>query len=263
MKFLPLIFILFAVNLSISQEKEIKVQLVSSVPFEKDSFIGMDVYDNLYSLYDNVFFKEKAASKWQYKNVALGKIEAVDLQNPLQIVLFYKQMNSVVLLDNQLNETVKINFSETNPELIPNNIGLASQNRFWLFDFLSQRLGLYDFRKNHFSTITNAFSTPIAYSQSDYNFFYWIDTSHNMYVSNLFGNIHYLGNLPDYETVRIVSADVVLLKNNNILNYYNLKTKTSQIIPIGEKTIKSFCLKEQILSIFTDNEIRNYKIILP
>jgi hypothetical protein len=31
-------------------------------------------------------------------------------QNPLNIVLFYENFNVVILLDNQLNETQKINF---------------------------------------------------------------------------------------------------------------------------------------------------------
>ena len=59
-----------------------------------------------------MFYKTKDHQSLEYKNISLGKITKVDLQNPLKIVLFYENFNTAVLLDNQLNETQKINFSE-------------------------------------------------------------------------------------------------------------------------------------------------------
>jgi hypothetical protein len=54
-----------------------------------------------------IFFLKSARETFVYQNFSLGKITKVDLQNPLKIVLFYENFNTVVTLDNQLNEIQK------------------------------------------------------------------------------------------------------------------------------------------------------------
>jgi hypothetical protein len=53
------------------------------------------------------FSKIGTRETFVYQNFSLGKITKVDLQNPLKIVLFYENFNTVVTLDNQLNEIQK------------------------------------------------------------------------------------------------------------------------------------------------------------
>ncbi len=257
------LFFLFTFCFGFGQQKSIGVTPLETQKTLAQYFIGRDAFGNNYTLYDNVFRKENRQTKLEYKNIALGKIERVDLQNPLQMVVFYKTMNAVVLLDNQLNETVRINFTETNPELLPQWVGLAAQNRLWLFDLASQKLGLYDYQKKIFHPISVVFELPVVYAQSDYNYFYWIDNQQKMYASNNYGKINFLGKIPQSDQTQIISSKQILLKKGDTLNVYDLEKETSQIITIPKKSIQSFYYKEQILSIFTDNEIRNYKIILP
>lgn len=263
MQYLIHLFFLFTFCLGFGQQKSIGVKHLETQKTQAQYFIGRDAFGNNYTLYDNVLRKENSLSKTEYKNIALGKIEQVDLQNPLQIVLFYKTMNAVVLLDNQLNETVRINFTETNPELLPQWIGLASQNRLWLFDLASQKLGLYDYHKKTFHPVSVAFEVPITYAQTDYNYFYWTNKEQKLMAANVYGKVNFLGMTTDSDQIQIISSKQILLKKGDTLNVYDLEKETSQIIPIPEKSIQSFYYKEQILSIFTDNEIRNYKIILP
>ncbi|MGX7667433.1 hypothetical protein [Flavobacterium pedocola] len=259
-----LLFILFLQGiLGDAQIHSGDLKLISTEPTTATLFIGKDSYGNTYSVQDNEVRKENPQSKLSYKNISLGKISQIDLQNPLQVVVFYKEMNAVVLLDSQLNETFRVNFSETNPELLPQQIGLAAQNRLWLFDLSSQKLGLYDYSKKTFSPVSVVFEHPIIYAQSDYNYFYWMDDQRKVFVSSLFGKINYLGTVPEHEAMQIISSKEILLRKGNVLSLFNLEKETSQIIPLNEKSLKSFYYKEQILSIFTDNEIRTYKITLP
>ncbi|MEW5676942.1 hypothetical protein ABGT15_11575 [Flavobacterium enshiense] len=256
-----LILFLFFSNHSHSQINGLK--LIGNEKLNSGFFIGRDTYGAVYSIQNNEFRKQDTQQQANYKNITLGNLHEVDLQNPLQIVLFYKEMNSVVLLDRQLNETYRFNFSETNPELLPQQVRLASQNRLWIFDLTSQKLGLYDYQKKVFRPITVAFEHPIVYAQSDYNYFYWMDNKYDLFVSNLFGKINYLGKVPEHDALQIVSSKEILLKKGNVLSLFNLEKETSQIIPVKEKSFKNFYYSEQNLSIFTDNEIRTYKITLP
>ncbi|WP_035676518.1 hypothetical protein [Flavobacterium limnosediminis] len=263
MQHLIKIIVFLSVFSGFCQPNDISLKHVGTFKTEAQTYIGRDAFGNNYTLTDNVLRKESNQTKQEYKNISLGKIDQVDLQNPLQLVLFYKRMNAVVLLDNQLNETVKIIFSETNPELQPQWIRMASQNQLWLFDFASQKLGLYNYLKRTFNPITVTFESPITATQSDYNYFYWINKDQELFASNLFGKINFLGKVPDFDAMQLISSKQVLLKKGTILSIYDLEKETSQILPIAEKSFDSFYYKDQILSIFTNNEIRNYKILLP
>ena len=232
--------------------------------WELGEFVGKDNFGNIYSIHENEFRKKtQEGIILFYKNVSLGKIHQVDLQNPLQIVLFYKQFTSAVLLDNQLNETSRINFSELQIPLNPEAISLASQNKLWLYDMLSQKLGLFDVLKNTFQPLTPSYKDNLKFYQSDYNYFYWVDVKQNLYVSNIFGKVNFLGQVPEFKQLQILSPTVLLLKNDNGLFLYNLENALFSSIAINEKSFVSFSYKDQILSIFTEQEINQYKITLP
>lgn len=261
-KFVFSLFLLVSLSIC-SQTKELNPVLLSTETTEDDWFVGEDSFGSIYTIKDNEFRKTNRNQQFQYRNLSFGAILQVDLQNPLQPVLYYKAFNAAVLLDNQLNETQKINFSETNPELFPQAVSLASQNRLWLYDLNSQKLGLYDILRNTFSTISTPIKDAIQYYQSDYNYFYWVDIRNNCYVSTIFGKISFIGQAPVSDNLQFISPTRILFQKDNRLFLYDLENASVTNIRLPEKSIKSFYYKEQILATFTDKEIRNYKIILP
>lgn len=240
------------------------------VPFFKNSekwdngrFVDRDTYGNFYGIFENEFRKISQNATVFYRNVALGKISRADLQNPLQIVLFYRGFTTAVLLDNQLNETSRINFSELDYPLNPEAVGLASQNRLWVFDLLSQKLGLFDLRKKNFLPLTPPFTDPIQFYQTDYNYFYWIDAKQRLYVANIFGKTALLGEIPKAEMYQIVSDKRVLFANEGIIYVFNLENGSVSAVSGIEKSFTGFSYKDEILSIFTEQEIQHFKISLP
>lgn len=263
MKINYLLLFLFNIALGFAQNPNPNSVFIKSESWENGSYIGNDNFGNQYAIQENEFRKSNNGKVSYYKNVSLGKIQQVDLQNPLQLVLFYKQFSTAVLLDNQLNETAKINFSELNTPLNPEAISLASQNRLWVYDILTQKLGLFDILKNTFQPITQAFSENLKFYQSDFNYFYWIDVKQNLYVSNLYGKITFLGNIPDFEELQVIAPNQILYKKENILFHYNWENAKITPLTLNEKSFDSFFYKEQILTIFTPQEIYQYKIILP
>lgn len=137
---------LFLVYNLLSYSQGIQSKFVSKINLEADQFIGIDDLDNLYYIKNNTFFKKSKSELLSYANVALGKITSVDIQNPFKIILFYKDFNAVLFLDNKLNElSTKIDFTT---EVLFNNalyVSHSSINNLWLFaDDL--KLHLYDFQ---------------------------------------------------------------------------------------------------------------------
>jgi hypothetical protein len=210
-----------------------------------------------------VFAKINSKENFEYKNVALGRITKVDLQNPLKIVLFYENFNTVVTLDNQLNESQKINFSDSAIPIVATAIGIASQNRLWISNSMNQQLGLYDYLNNHYKTISVPFIEPSKIYASDFNYFYWIDTKNNFYNCDLFGKITYTGLIPDFDTISIINESKYIYAKNSILTLKDLEKDKNYAIEISEKSFKKFYYRDQILSIFTNKGITNYKITIP
>ena len=260
MKKLLLLIVLICWNITPAQEIPVKLLSNSKTPMER--FLGMDAFGWEYSIANSELRKQKDGRMLKYRNVSLGEIYKADLQNPLQIILFYRKFNSVILLDNQLNETSRINFSDLPQPLIAEAVGLASQNRLWVYDITTQQLGLYDLAQGSFKTITPPFTGTIKYYYNDYNYFYWIDSTNTCFMVNLFGNVGTLGTVPDYDKVQIVSSNELIVQKNNRLFFYNLEKQSQTAIAIPEKSFRGFHYAAQILSIFTDSEINTYQITL-
>ncbi len=259
MKKVYLLFWLFCAWNGLAQ----KPVLMNTFDMKADAFVGYDALGAIYSITNNVLTKQFGEQKWQYKNLQLGKITKVDLQNPLKIVLFYQDFNAVILLDNQLNETASINLNDSTNPIIAIAIGLAAGNRLWIYNNLSQKIGLYEYTKREFKTLTTPFTNNVTYYESGFNYFQWIDEEGNSFRCDVYGKIDQMGNLPPFDQIQWISDTLLLFKKGNELYEYDFKDKKSTLVEIDKKTFKNFTYKDQILSIFTDNGITNYKIAVP
>ena len=263
MKNLLYIILLIQLGKSFGQQKRWVVIKTDTIAIQADSFVGYDKLGDYYYSKNNSLFKQNSTKNWQYKNLSIGKISKIDLQNPLNIVLFYESFNTIILLDNQLNEKQKINLSENNTPILATAIGLAFGNRLWIYNSLSQQIGLFDYLKSEFTPITTPFKGTMKQYFSDFNTFQWIDEKQHWYQSSINGQITHLGKIPDFEMVQIISNSELIFKNNNNLYHYSLKEKKIDLIEINKKSFENFYYKDQILSIFTIEGITNYKIIKP
>ena len=259
-----LFLLLLFCSLPISgQNQEIKILKLNSYFFEADDFLGHDKFGFRYFIINNTLNKQKDSLTLQYKNVSLGKIARVDLQNPLKIVLFYENFNTVVTLDNQLNETQKINFSAHPVPIVAAAIGMASQNRLWVYNSLSQQIGLFDYLKLDYKPLTVPFTGRLKFYEADFNYFHWIDDTLNRYTCDVYGKVSNLGKVPDFDHLQFLNSNWLLFSKDSRLYAYDVAGNKTHVLGIDEKTFKSFTAKDQILSIFTSEGITNYKIIIP
>jgi len=263
MKICFLSIALLFVFATFGQQQPIAITAIDSVRIEADAFAGRDIYGASYFIENNALIKIYKAKDWQYKSTALGKIAKVDLQNPLSIVVFYENFNTVVLLDNQLNETRRINLSENEVPIVASAVGLVFGNRLWIFNTVTQRIGLLDYVKNEFQPITAPFKGRLKYYKSDFNYFQWIDENDDWYRCDVYGKVTVVGKVPQYDALQLVSDNKLLFKKDNRLYYFSVDGNKPTLIDFGKKTFESFSYNDQILSIFTRQGITNYKIKLP
>lgn len=225
--------------------------------------VAKDQFGYHYYVKNNVFSKSKDGETQEYKNIPLGKITKVDLQNPLKIVLFYENFNTVILLDNQLNEIQKINFSNLITPVVAGAVAMGSQNRLWVYDTILQQVGLYDYLKNNYVSLTQSLQGNLRSFEADFNHFQWIDDQLQWYICDIFGNVSAYGKVPDFEQIQIINPQIIIFLKSGTLFLKNYSTNKTYTIEHNNKSVKSFSYKDQVLSIFTTHGISNYKITIP
>ncbi|WP_433834941.1 hypothetical protein [Flavobacterium anhuiense] len=265
-KILYSLFLFCSFHTLSAQDLRINPTLISQHKNISDEFLGYDAFGYSYQITNNVFSKIKGKEIFEYKNVSLGKITKVDLQNPLKIMLFYEDFNSVVLLDNQLNKMTEINFSQNATPIVVSAIGMSTQNQLWIYNTLNQQIGLFDYLKNEYKTVSIPLTEPIHYYQTDFNTFYWIDKKNNWFSCDIFGKITSLGKITDFDKIAIIGPLQYLFSKDHLMYYKGFNKSNPEAISeikILEKTFDNFYYKDQILSIFTATDISNYKIVTP
>jgi hypothetical protein len=75
----------------------------------------------------------------QYSNNYLGRPQFVYFQNPLQLLLFYPDFQTLVILDRSLNELKRVEINSYNIPRV-NTIGYAPDKAIWYYDESSGRV---------------------------------------------------------------------------------------------------------------------------
>lgn len=239
------------------------MELLDKIALDVDTFVGFDKFDYLYFIKNNTLHKLKNNISAEYKNVALGKITKVDLLNPLRVIVFYERFNTAVTLDNQLNETLRINFSELKMPLVVSKIGIASQNQLWVFDEVSRQIFLYDTSNGALKSVGTPISEEINYYHSNFNWFEWVDSKNNWYRCSIFGTVQKLGYDFEFETILFADNEFIFYKKDHKTFIFNRNTKKITALENVDKSFKSLTYKNQILSTFTNQGISNFKITTP
>ena len=235
--------------------------LLDSKPIEADVYFGTDVLGFDYFAKNNVLYKQKETTKWEYKNLSLGQIHTVDFINPLKVLVFYKDFNTAVLLDNKLSKISKIALNDFG--IIAQSCSMAAQNQFWIYDSLTSKLLLLNYvnRKTH--TINQSFAGDFMYVLSNYNYWYRITSKNEIYAYDTYGKVLLKGILPEFDKIIMTdSGQIIFSLGDNLYLYKNNLTEPLLLFSHTQK-IKSFDFKNGVLSLSTQNNIENYNLKLP
>jgi hypothetical protein len=263
MKKLILIVIFSFHILSLAQDRTLNLDEDSKIEFKADYCAGFDGFKNYYFVRNNVLIKYFEGQTKEYQNLSLGKLTKVDITNPLKILLFYENFNTVQLLDNQLNEIQKVDFNQIENPILVKCAGISGQNKIWTWDINSLQIGLYDLNTNTYKTLGNPLTNSIVCYYTDFNNFYWIDSKNNWYTTTIYGNTSFLGMAETTDSFLVTSNDNILYSDGMHLFVKNRISQNIITIEIMEKSFKNFYYKDQILAIFTEKGITNYKILIP
>ncbi|QXP77683.1 MULTISPECIES: hypothetical protein [Winogradskyella] len=240
-------------------KKQITAILKDSIKIEAKSIFGVDNFGTLYyTSKNNSFHKKTKDTIITYANFQLGEITSANTFNPLKINLFYKDFNTVVVLDNRLAEIAKIDFNTTQPYKNISFVSSAYNNSFWIFNEDYKYLELYDFQNKKIKLKTMPIQSRVIDLKSDYNYCYLL-TENFLYVYNYFGSLIQKIKNENYESLAFSEAHIFLKSNNKL---YFLEKNESTIQPIKHSffLIKQFLVTNESLYLYHKNSLRHYQL---
>lgn len=260
MKYFGLVIVLisyFSIN-----AQEIAAPLFSKIPLKAETFVGVDEFQSVYYINNNILYKKSKTKIFSYSNFSLGKITTVNIQNPFKLILFYQDFNAVMIVDNNLNElTEKIDFTE---ETLFNNVLYvtgSSQNNIWLYAD-DNKLHLYDYKTLSEQTQTQ----PLTFYEEDYIPKTIISTYKNVWILSNAGVLQFneYGNFIDtFEKAGIDS--IYPFKKNYIFSqsesfFYQKEKATIPITLNHSHLIKDVSVNNAYISIYDGEFIYQYEL---
>ena len=238
----------------------IEVTLIKSIPLEADVFVGVNMFDELFYVKNDVLSKQTKQEYHSYQNNLYGSLSSVDVLNSLETTLFYKNFNTVIQLDRRLGEISKIDFNQSNSFNTITHVSAASNKRLWVFNADTQQLQVYNPKLDIVEASSQSIPEVIVGVYSNYNFC-WVLTKTRLVQYNVYGN--QLNNyvLEGYDAF-VYYKNYFILKAANQLYSLSVDDENPKLITLPEILIKDFSVTNETLYIYNGKELHSFKINL-
>jgi hypothetical protein len=112
----------------------------------KYDYFTTDNLGNIYLIHEDELIKYLPSGKLfaRYSNLKLGSITSVDATNPLKILLYYRNFQQIVFLDNQLSQNSESVSIEKLGYEQADLVCAGSNNSFWIYNKQNSELLRFD-----------------------------------------------------------------------------------------------------------------------
>ncbi|WP_345272526.1 hypothetical protein [Flaviramulus aquimarinus] len=245
------IFILFLFSYSILAQESVEASLVKKLNLDVETLVSVDNFGTTYYINNNVFNKQDVNTTITYNNLQLGNLYSANAFNPLKINLFYKDFNTIVILDNRLAEIFKIDFNTLDTYKNISHVSTGHDNTLWIFNQDLQKLELFDYKTRTTRAQTVPVQSTVLDLKSNYNYC-WLLTKNYIYTYNYFGSLVKKTKNEGYTSL-IENNENIILKKENTLLYLNKNSDSPRPIKTSNLLINQFFVTNETLYIY-DNE---------
>lgn len=241
-----------------SSQQNIDVTSVTTVSLKTDLLIGIDNFGTFYYITNNTFYKNDQNKHATYSNVQLGPIASANAFNPLKINLFYKNFNTVILLDNRLSEVYRLHFNTIQPYKNITHVSTGYDTTIWIFNQDVQQLELYDYKTNTTRATTLPVQSNVLDLKSNYNYC-WLLTEKFLYTYNYFGSVISKIKNDNFSAIAEDNGNLIIKQNNHLL----FKAKdTEELIPIKipQLLINQFLVTNETLYIYDSEMLHQFQL---
>jgi hypothetical protein len=193
-----------------------------------------------------------------------GKLQAIDVSNPLKPLLFYRDFSTVVILDRLLASRTSFDLRRHNV-LQPTAIGLSYDNNIWVFDQYDNKLKKLDESGNTLletADFRQAFNQAITPQKiiNDNGLVYLADSAQGIFVFDNYGAFKRKIVLKNWRNIDVWGGKVVRLGSDAVI-VYNPDTflEQAQKFPASfEPYLHSFTTHNKLIT-FSADSLRIYR----
>ena len=256
MKTIPFLFL--CISLSLFSQENIETSLIKKTVLKADQIVGVDNFETQYYIHKNTLFKSNSTSTLSYSNVQLGAISSANAFNPLKINLFFKDFNTIIILDNRLAEVYKIDFNTKQPYKNVSHISTGYDNSIWVFNTDSQQLELYDYKTNKVRATTLPVVSDVLDLKSNYNYC-WLLTENYLYTYNYFGSLISKLENKGFTAIQQDNGNLVIKGKDRLLYLKKNETEVKDI-SLPKLLINQFLLTNERLYIYDNETLQQFQL---
>lgn len=241
--------------------------LYKTIPTIGAKFMQVDEMGNIY-----IVRKDKTILKYNelgdsvaiYNNISMGAITALDVSNPLMLMVYYGQFNQLVLLDRLLVEKSVIDLKKM--ELLQvSAAGIANDNQLLIYDIISAKLRKYNdqwqvlMESNDTRQELGMVMQPNQIIDKD-SLVFVVTYNKGVHVFNRMLNYLYYLPVESISNVQKIGMQLIFFNKHALYNYqldnYNLnkvqlpEAAAKKWIDVKVGRNKLYCLSDQELSIY-------------
>lgn len=189
----------------------------------------IDNIGNSYLVKDDELVKHLATGKFfaRYSNLKLGTITTVDVTNPLKLVIYYRDFQQILFLDNQLSPNSEVVSLEKLGYEQVELVCASVNNSFWVFDKRNNELVRFNENSKKVTATGNLKQVLQANITPNYmiehnGFLYLNSPETGIYVFDIFGAFSKVISLKGLKQFQ-VSEEIIYYQKDGTLCSYNHK----------------------------------------
>jgi hypothetical protein len=238
--------------------EEFKMDIQSSSTFDVDAlgnlYVGNFQLLQKYNSNNQLLFQQSIKS--------IGAISGIDARNPLKIILFSKEQQTISIFDNNLNLQNQLDLSEYGIKNATCFSASDQPSKFWIYDQPNSTLCMIDLRTNQTQRIQNMHqligSSEIIQLQEHENYLYIVDAQKGVYQLDFFGSL--VTTYPITTSCISIEKNILYVYFDNKLSIYSNQTSTPVdiITSIQPNEIKAV---DNFIYLKSSNQLIKYSLL--
>lgn len=240
-------------------------ELISKIPLNGGNFIT-DNLQNAYIYLGNSLKKYDIHGKLlnQYDDRSYGSISYVDVNDPMKIMVFYKDFPEIVFLDN----TLSVNGNPINPAdmgfPLTTLACVSHDNGAWIYEAQGLQLVRFDLNLNitqKTGNLVQALGMPLNpnYLMEYNSYVYMNDTAEGILVFDQYGTYYKTIPIKGLSTFE-VRGDNLLYNKGNKIHALHLKTIMEDVTPAPDSLAKVVRIEKNILFEEYKDTLKVYRV---
>lgn len=197
---------------------------------QQNSHVSIDDFGNTYVITKSEILKYNVAGELikSFSTKRYGSIDFVDVTNPLKILVYYKDFQQIIFLDNQLTASSNMISLETIGLEQTSLVCTSANNSFWLYNKQNNSLQRYSEKSQQLVKIDNLkrildIDIKPNFMKEKSNYLYLNCPNEGILVFDIYGS--FLKTIPIKNVTEFdVQNSNVLYFKNKVLNEYSSQT---------------------------------------